>query len=199
MCCFQVFLSSFLFWFFGTRLPWIFAIMETNVGLLNLSIGLPKVAKAGKEIFIGLGRTGVCFYSFATAYADLILKEEPTESVLSIVCSAAGLRVPLYVLATHLNFQFISCFSLPNRRKANWFDPPRQTMNCARPKINLRQKISQLFVQYHGPSQRPPSACTASALFALSHCKIFPEPGETFKLKVHRILAAVPCALGKCS
>lgn len=70
VCCFQVFLSSFLFWFFGTRSPWIFAIMETNVGLLNLSIGLPKVAKAGKEIFIGLGRTGVCFYSFATAYAD---------------------------------------------------------------------------------------------------------------------------------
>lgn len=57
--------------------------METNVGLLNLSIGLPKVAKAGKEIFIGLGRTEVCFYSFATAYADLILKEESTESVLS--------------------------------------------------------------------------------------------------------------------
>lgn len=64
--------------------------METNVGLLNLSIGLPKVAKAGKQIFMGLGRTGVCFYSFATAYADLILKEESTESVLSTVCSAAG-------------------------------------------------------------------------------------------------------------
>lgn len=76
-------LSSFLFWFFGTRSPWIFAIMETNVGFLNLSIGLPKVAKAGKQIFMGLGRTGVCFYSFATAYADLILKDESTESVLS--------------------------------------------------------------------------------------------------------------------
>lgn len=198
VCCFQGFLSSFLFWFFGTRSPWIFAIMETNVGLLNLSIGLPKVAKAGKEIFIGLGRTGVCFYSFATAYANLILKEESTESVLSTVCSAAGLRVPLYVLATHLNFQFISCFSLPNRRKANWLDPPRQTMNCARPKINLRQKISQLFVQYL-PPPRSTAPSPASALFALSHCKIFPEPGETFKLKVHRILAAVPCALGKCS
>lgn len=59
-------LRFFVFWFFGTRSPWIFAIMETNVGLLNLSIGLPKVAKAGKEIFMGLGRW-VCFYSFATA------------------------------------------------------------------------------------------------------------------------------------
>lgn len=48
--------SLFLFWFFGIRSPWIFAIMETNVGLLNLSIGLAKVAKAGKEIFMGLGR-----------------------------------------------------------------------------------------------------------------------------------------------
>lgn len=169
VCCFQVFLSSFLFWFFGTRSPWIFAIMETNVGLLNLSIGLPKVAKAGQQIFMGLGRTGVCFYSFATAYANLILKEESTESVLSTVCSAAGLRVPLYVLATHLNFQFISCFSLPNRRKANWLDPPRQTMNCARPKINLRQKISQLFVQYHAPSplQRPQSRLRFVRPFAL--------------------------------
>lgn len=55
MCCSQVFLF-FLFWFFGIRSPWIFAIMETNVGLLNLSIGLAKVAKAGKEIFMGLGR-----------------------------------------------------------------------------------------------------------------------------------------------
>lgn len=79
--------SLFLFWFFGIRSPWIFAIMETNVGLLNLSIGLAKVAKAGKEIFMGLGRW-VCFYSFATAgwaelYADLMLKGKSTESVLS--------------------------------------------------------------------------------------------------------------------
>lgn len=35
-----------VFVFCRTRSPWIFAIMETNVGLLNLSIGLPKVAKA---------------------------------------------------------------------------------------------------------------------------------------------------------
>lgn len=53
---FSGFSLLFLFWFFGTRSPWIFAIMETNVGLLNLSIGLAKVAKAGKEIFMGLGR-----------------------------------------------------------------------------------------------------------------------------------------------
>lgn len=53
---FSGFSLLFLFWFFGTRSPWIFAIMETNVGLLNSSIGLAKVAKAGKEIFMGLGR-----------------------------------------------------------------------------------------------------------------------------------------------